>query len=76
MKNLRSTNLLARVHKEMRRRFRVVEVFPSVESLEGWVYWMAVRMNMKWEERRLWGFVKTKRELQELFRSRYMTQNS
>ncbi|MCF6191546.1 MAG: IS256 family transposase [Candidatus Hydrothermae bacterium] len=75
-KTLRSTNLLERVHKEMRRRFRVIEVFPSVESLEGWVYWMVVRMNMKWEERRLWGFVQTRRELQDLFRSRYLTQNS
>lgn len=75
-KTLRSTNLLERVNKEMRRRFRGVEVFPSVESLEGWVYWMAVWMNTKWEERKLWGFVKAKQELQELFHSRYLTQNS
>jgi len=75
-RTLRSTNLLERVNKEMRRRFRVAEVFPSVDSLSGWIYWMAVQMNMKWEERRLWGFVKTQQELQSMFRSRYLTQNS
>ena len=31
---VRSTNLLEQTFKELRQRFKVVEVFPSVEALE------------------------------------------
>lgn len=48
---IRSTNLLERTFKELRRRFKVVEVFPSVEALERMTYWHLVRLNARWGER-------------------------
>ena len=68
---LRSTNLMERTFKELRRRFKVVEVFPSVQALERMTYWHLVRLNARWGERAVRGFQAARHDLERLFDQRY-----
>ena len=75
---IRSTNLLERTFKELRRRFKVVEVFPSVAALERMTYWHLARLNARWDGRSLRGFREAQEDLRRMFAQRYppLTQKS
>jgi len=70
--------LLEGTFKELRRRFKVIEVFPSVAALERMTYWHLSRLNARWGGRSLRGFREAQEDLRRMFAQRYppLTQKS
>jgi len=66
-----TTNALERFIKEVKRRTKVIEVFPTDFSLEKVVYLVIEEMNMKYEKRKVHNFERYIDELRELRRARY-----
>ena len=66
-----TTNLLERFIKEVKRRTKVIEVFPDDTSAEKILYLVATEMNDKYAERRLIGFQDAKDELYKMKEERY-----
>jgi len=66
-----TTNALERFIKEVKRRTKVIEVFPTDFSLEKVVYLVIEEMNMKYERRKVHNFERYIDELMELRRVRY-----
>ena len=80
---LRSTNLLERFQREIRRGTKVRDhQFPKPESVLKLIYLESERYEARWERRRLRGFVDAQLGLEEMFTRRYSrgtqlpTQNS
>lgn len=69
---LRSTNLLERFHREIRRGTKVRDhQFPKPESVLKLIYLESERYEGKWERRKLRGFSEAEEPLTEMFEQRY-----
>ncbi len=69
---LRSTNLLERLHREIRRGTKVRDhQFPKPESVLKLIYLESERYEARWERRRLRDFVDAQAGLEEMFNRRY-----
>lgn len=66
-----TTNVLERFIKEVKRRSKVIEVFPKPESAEKIVYLVAMEMNESYRRRKVKGFEDIKEELVSIRRERY-----
>jgi len=66
-----TTNPLERFIKEVKRRTKVIEVFPTELSLDKVVYLVVEEMNASYEERMVQNFERYIEELRELRRERY-----
>ena len=72
---LRSTNLMERFIREVRRSTKVRDhKFPKEEAIYKLLYLEAERQEVRWEERRLKGFDQVKETLEEMLRERYAPQ--
>ena len=66
-----TTNWLERAIKEMRRRPKTQDNFPSPKAAEKVLYLRTKERNDNWGSRRMKGFKKAKSKLQEKFTDRY-----
>ncbi|BAU24019.1 transposase [Caldimicrobium thiodismutans] len=66
-----TTNALERFIKEVKRRVKVIEVFPSEGSVDKIVYLVVEEMNEKYRSRRLKNFERIIEELRGERRARY-----
>ena len=71
---LYTTNLLERAIKEIRRRTKVIESFPTPEALEKLVYLVICQLNESWGRRKLKGF--TVWQMQKERKEKILTQKS
>lgn len=62
-KRLRTNNVQERANREIKRRSRVVQVFPSVASLEGLAVAVMCDMDEEWQDARYF----SKRKMDELY---------
>ena len=51
-KRMRSTNMLERYNQELKRRTRVVRIFPNAASCQRLICAMAIETNQEWLDRR------------------------
>lgn len=66
-----TTNSLERFIKEVKRRAKVIEVFPDDQAIEKVVYFVVEEMNEKYSRKKLKNFERIIEELEELRRARY-----
>jgi transposase-like protein len=66
-----TTNSLERFIKEVKRRAKVIEVFPDKVSVDKIVYLVVDEMNERYERKKLKNFERIIEELRELRRARY-----
>lgn len=71
---LYTTNMLERTIKEIKRRTKTIESFPTPESLEKLVYLLVRELNERWKKRRIKGF--SYWFMQEERKNEFLTQNS
>ena len=70
-----TTNTVERFIKEVKRRTKVIEVFPNVDSAEKIVYLVSIEMNDKYRSRKLIGFQSAHDELMKIREERYGKNN-
>ena len=70
-RSIYTTNVLERFIKEVKRRSKVVEVFPKPVSAEKVLYLVAIEMNESYKKRKVKGFDEIKEELVSIRRERY-----
>jgi len=70
-KYIYTINPLERFIKEVKRRTKVIEVFPTELSVDKVVYLVVEEMNASYEERKVQNFERFIEELRELRRERY-----
>ena len=70
-RSIYTTNVVERFIKEVKRRSKVVEVFPKPVSAEKVVYLVAVEMNESYRRRKVKGFEEVREELMSMRRKRY-----
>jgi len=66
-----TTNILERFIKEVKRRTKVIEVFPDENSLEKVLYLVSVNMNERYKGRKVKNFELVIEELRSIRRARY-----
>ena len=71
---LYTTNLLERAIKEIKRRTKTIESFPTPEALEKLVYLVICQLNETWGKKRLRGF--TAWQMQKERKEKILTQSS
>ncbi len=71
-RSIKSTNIIERLNKETRRRTKIIDSFPSLESTEKILYLRSIEVNNEWSQRVMRGYFKCNYEIQEMFQRRYV----
>jgi len=66
-----TTNILERFIKEVKRRTKIIEVFPNDNLVEKILYLVSVNMNERYKERKVKNFELAIDELRTIRRARY-----
>jgi putative transposase len=67
----RSTNLIERMNKGIRRRINIIDSLPSEESAMKIIYLRVAEIDERWSQRMLRGFYKCIDGMKEMFQERY-----
>ena len=68
-----STNVVENIHRQLKRKTKKKDQFPSEDSLERFVFSFAIDLNKKFSERIQPGFLMCRSELDEMFVRQYST---
>ncbi len=70
-RSIRSNNIIERMNKEVRRLIKVIDSLPTEESALKIIYLRVAKLNEKWVQRVLNGYLKCRDELNSMFSTRY-----
>jgi transposase-like protein len=70
-KVIRSTNMIERLNKEIRRRIKIIDSLPGEESARKIIYLRIIEENDKFSGRTIFGFNKCKDDIMMTFDMRY-----
>ena len=66
-----STNIAENIHRQLKRKTKKKDQFPSEDSLERFVFSFAIGLNKKLSERIQPGFLMCRSELDDMFEKQY-----